>query len=1258
MPAAPPGVVETGAPSFVVLGPEALGLSSSANDLHLLSDGRVLVVSTRELAFGDGVRWQTFRGADDSEPIYAQVAVDASDRIYSGVNGGIARVVIGEDARWRFERVADSPGGAEGRGATMVSVNMLDNAWYWHAGSGSIVAWRPGETARVVGNLPTIHQVFELNSQVFVSEQASGGLFRLRPDGSAELVTGTPRLASETVRCAAPYRTGELLVGTNLAGLKIFDGTQTKPFAATGLLHDVARISDLCAIRDGLYAAAVDTFGIIFFNRDGQVVQVLERSLDHRLARVQRLRYSPNGVLWALLNDGVARIEFPSPVSHFEPLLASGLSYAQPLRHAGRLWIMADGRAMRGVYDSADRLERFEDDTPPGRYLFTLADVAGHLLASNEIGVSVRDAAGWRVVLPGLVNIRICSTRTPARGWLYAAQGEIGFLRPAGDGFTTERFPAPELGDNYNAIEDAAGVVWLELGTSRIGRLDPRGEKPTLRIFGPGDGLPDGWAEAFLFEGVARFHLIDRLFRFDDAQQRFVEDIELLNRLPLFRTAGGRPVQDRSGQLWYTARGAARVVKLNAAGEASPEITPVPAGPAPIEYTVEAETGVVWMFVSPRLVRYDPRVSPPPATTVHAEITGVQLPASNRHLLSPGQSLAPLDYADNSVVIHFAAPENPFGPAVAFEVLLEGADGQWVPTGTVGSAAFNRLKEGRYVFHVRPVIGGTVRGGEAHLAFTVRPPWFRTRLAWSLYIAAAIGVLAFAAWFSAFLQRRENQRLERLVAARTGELNATNTTLARQIEETTEKSAALAASEERFRSLNAALEERVRQRTAELSLSNAELQQRETLFRLIFEHAPVGISWKRADLGDAHHFNSTFRRILELPASSLADYAVLSSLMHPEDGPLHREMRGLIASGARDNFEMETRFVLPTGRIVWSSLSVAVVRDATGRIVQDIGILEDITARKRAEHELAQTYKNLIETSRMAGMAEVATGVLHNVGNVLNSLNVSSGVIAAAVRESAADGLLKLSTLLADHAGDLGAFFTHDRRAKLVPEYLDGLARRSQREREWLLKEIASMQQNIDHIKEIVAMQQNHATVVAVVETLDAATLFEDALRINAGADRRHTATVVREFQPVPAVTVEKGKVVQILTNLLRNAHHACAAAREQDGRPRQITLRIEPGAADTVRFVVADDGIGISAENLTRIFSLGFTTRRDGHGFGLHYSALAAREMKGALTVHSAGPGHGATFTLEIPVVGHDLPADGANPSLRSNPPMAVRRP
>ena len=413
----------------------------------------------------------------------------------------------------------------------------------------------------------------------------------------------------------------------------------------------------------------------------------------------------------------------------------------------------------------------------------------------------------------------------------------------------------------------------------------------------------------------------------------------------------------------------------------------------------------------------------------------------------------------------------------------------------------------------------------------------------------------------------------------------------------------------------------------DLKYAEEELRQSEMLFRLIFEHAPVGVSWKRADLGNEHNFNATFRRILDLPANTVPDHALLTELTHPEDLPRHRELQLQIESGQADSYSLEKRFVLRGGRLVWGRLSVAVVRDESGHIIQEITILEDITARKRTEQELVETYKTLLDASRVAGMAEVATGVLHNVGNVLNSVNVSVNVLAESLHHSRVSSVAKLSVLLHEHAGDLGAFLTADPRGQRVLPYLDTLADHLTGEQQRLLSELESLRQNVEHIKDIVSMQQNYAKVLGVVEMLAPSELVEDALRMNAVALSRHDIEVVREFKPAPLVRVERHKVLQILINVIRNAKYAL----DESTQPKRLLLQIEP-AGDMVRFIVIDNGIGIPPENLTRIFSHGFTTRKDGHGFGLHSSALAAKEMGGTLIGQSGGTGRGATFTLELP--------------------------
>jgi len=326
------------------------------------------------------------------------------------------------------------------------------------------------------------------------------------------------------------------------------------------------------------------------------------------------------------------------------------------------------------------------------------------------------------------------------------------------------------------------------------------------------------------------------------------------------------------------------------------------------------------------------------------------------------------------------------------------------------------------------------------------------------------------------------------------------------------------------------------------------------------------------------------------------------------------------------------------GRVTWSVCHRLPLRDRSGRIIGTFGLARDVTVEREMETALAEAHRTLVDASRLAGMAEVATGVLHNVGNVLNSLNVSASVLADGLRASKCDSLVRLSALLAEHRSDLAAYLTQDPKGRRIPELLASLAAHAVAERNRLLAEVASLQHGVDHIKEIVSMQQAYATMRGVVEPLDPAQLFADALRMTGDSLQRHRIELQRDFPFVPAVLGEKAKVLQILVNLLRNARQACDRA---EGTGKRILVRLAAAADGTrVRLSVTDDGVGIPAENLTRIFGHGFTTRPDGHGFGLHSSANAAREMQGSLAAASDGPGRGATFTLELPAAPPAVPA------------------
>ncbi len=318
---------------------------------------------------------------------------------------------------------------------------------------------------------------------------------------------------------------------------------------------------------------------------------------------------------------------------------------------------------------------------------------------------------------------------------------------------------------------------------------------------------------------------------------------------------------------------------------------------------------------------------------------------------------------------------------------------------------------------------------------------------------------------------------------------------------------------------------------------------------------------------------------------------------------------------------------------------VGALTDAFNRMLAEIqghdaALRREIAERARVEQEVDKLHKQVLQATRQAGMAEVATGVLHNVGNVLNSVNISTALLNEQLEKSRASNVSRIAQLLHSRADDLGEFLTTDPKGRALPDYLAELGQRLEADRLKMHAELRSLAANIEHIKEIVAMQQNYAKVSGETESLPVTDLVEDSLRMNAAAFVRHGVTLRRDFAPVPFVSVDKHKVLQILTNLLRNAKYAVDGITQAK---KLITVRTRVESGGFVAIIVADNGVGIPPENLTRIFAHGFTTRKEGHGFGLHSGALAAKEMGGALTVTSEGPGRGATFTLTVPIA-YDL--------------------
>ena len=289
--------------------------------------------------------------------------------------------------------------------------------------------------------------------------------------------------------------------------------------------------------------------------------------------------------------------------------------------------------------------------------------------------------------------------------------------------------------------------------------------------------------------------------------------------------------------------------------------------------------------------------------------------------------------------------------------------------------------------------------------------------------------------------------------------------------------------------------------------------------------------------------------------------------------------------------------------------------------------LEERVRQRTAE--LEETHNRLMEASRQAGMAEVATDVLHNVGNVLNSVNVATTLIREKVSNSEVSSLKKVTDIVKEHVADIGTFLTEDEQGRHIPLYLAEVSKALIDEQADNIEKLRSLTENVEHIKEIVKTQQSYAKVSGIEVPTSLVELVENAIQINGAAIDRHGIELVRDFAEVGPISIDKQKVLQILVNLISNAKYAMS--RVEKGK-KLLAIRIYKHGADKVWIEVADNGVGISEEDLTKIFTHGFTTKKDGHGFGLHSGALTAGELGGSLTAQSDGVGRGATFTLELP--------------------------
>lgn len=371
--------------------------------------------------------------------------------------------------------------------------------------------------------------------------------------------------------------------------------------------------------------------------------------------------------------------------------------------------------------------------------------------------------------------------------------------------------------------------------------------------------------------------------------------------------------------------------------------------------------------------------------------------------------------------------------------------------------------------------------------------------------------------------------------------------------------------------------------------------------------------------------------------SALPGYHQFLELIHEEDRDnLNTLVEAALTKG--EAYELEMRIYFQGDQSVrWIFVK------GIGALIENIkddqlyqynlsGIAMDIDAHKRSEEELKKLNAQFMAISRQAGMSEVAAAVLHNIGNILNSTNVSIVMLQELLADNQINKLESISKMMQQGLMENPGYLLTDSKGKLIPAYLSGLSESLIAKQKKMTNEIEELNKHIEHIKDIVLMQNTISGISGIKENISIQEICVQAIQMSYSLNEKSNIKIKQNFEFQGDIFVDKSKILQILVNLIRNAKDALMMRETQESKIINLMVR-ESTEKGWIEIQISDNGIGIESEYLKQIFSMGFTTKSKGHGFGLHMSAITAHEMGGNLTFISQGKNQGATFTLKLPV-------------------------
>jgi signal transduction histidine kinase/CheY-like chemotaxis protein len=782
------GLRDRGMTLYSIYSFDHLGVNLASARLGQDPLGRVVMIDDGQMITFDGRSWSSlFQPSPDyPDSVLSMLHVPSHQALYACAVGNWGTMKVADNGKLEYRPHVSS---LEAPWASTIRFQSMvpEKDGVLFIGTYAVVRLNRDGSSQYWKGLAELFGGFSMNGDSYILNSAVG-LMRLEGAELKEVEAGADFRHDGSIIDSAPSALGRILA-TRTRGLYAFDGSRAWPIKTE--VDDILSLGIRCieAIGSEYMAVAVDGHGLLFFDAKWCLVSSIDRSRDSNFVAVRDMLYQNEGILWATLSTGLAKVYFPSPLTVIDNRMGISVNWPDLYRFQGRLFVYSDSRVYLGTYEQDGSLKGFEELVFPGIRVVTNAvptDDGVLLIAEGKCLFYDPSSGTMQSVLEG---------NKPARNYVFPAHpgwavcfgiDSNRLLRRIDGHWSAVGGELPSPGFPSVVMADGKGRLWVEYGVGRIALMELREGQLTSRFFEDIPGMEREWINLSEVRGeVIVASRGPSYARYDESAGVFVQASasEILG--VALDQDFVRVADDDSGNLWVRfERELALVRKGTGARQASVSVDREALRlikETQPRFKVEAD-GSAAVYSRSSIFCYDPRVAAPSRRAFTPRFTGMQLTRSGQgvfHALEAelhpkNQTPIVLPYRSNSVSFFFDTPSYYSNRPPLYSYRLDGFSANWSAPFEEPVLSFNNLDEGSYTLRIRSEGAFSEMSAEGTLSFVILAPWYRT------FWAVAGFAIAFAVALSLLLRwllhrsKKEKDALEELVRSRTEELNIAN----------------------------------------------------------------------------------------------------------------------------------------------------------------------------------------------------------------------------------------------------------------------------------------------------------------------------------------------------------------------------------------------------------------------------------------------------------------------------------------------------